>query len=227
MDCIKSDYLGKMNNIFSRYAGTHAPQIPVISTCRQEKFVDVFSASYFWDNCRNAVLFNDAISLSLESLNSSPIFLEISCHPVLSSSIMARGVPENRVLCPMHRISTKKTLSVRSNEPGVFLDTLGRLSLLGLNSMDLSGLYGFSAFKSKLINHPLTARVIPPPKSHTLLPVPTATNNRPLSSANLGINRNSHPYLAEHVVNGVLSYRDAQSLLTLHQASQFFLQLGL
>ncbi|KAJ7909504.1 hypothetical protein B0H13DRAFT_2272842 [Mycena leptocephala] len=167
MDCIKGDYLEKMNNIFSRYAGTHAPQIPVISTCRQEKFVDVFSASYFWDNCRNAVLFNDAISLSLESLNSSPIFLEISCHPVLSSSIMARGVPENRVLCPMHRISPKKTLSVRSNEPGVFLDTLGRLSLLGLNSMDLSGLYGFSAFKSKLINHPLTARVIPR-RNHTL-----------------------------------------------------------
>jgi acyl transferase domain-containing protein len=190
-----------MNDIFARYPGAHAPRIPVLSTCRKEKFVDAFTPSYFWDNCRNAVLFSDAISHSHAS--SSPIFLEISCHPVLSSYILARGVPDNRVLCPMRRISAK-TPSSSSNEPGIFLDALGRLSLLGCNALDLSGLYGFSAFKSKLIEHPLTARVIPPPKSvSTRRLQSTPDSSGPLASSTLRINKTSHPDLAEHVINGI------------------------
>ncbi|KAF7348045.1 Polyketide synthase [Mycena sanguinolenta] len=203
MDCIQDDYLARMESIFTRYPGPHTPQIPVLSTCRTERFVEAFTPQYFWDNCRNAVLFSDAITHSLESSPFSPIFLEISCHPVLSSSILARGVADNRVLCPMRRISAKKTpVAASSNEPVVFLETLGRLSLLGVNSLDLSGLYGFSAFKSKLIGHPLTARVISPPKSHSPFHRFTSDNKGPLSSSNLRISRSSHPDMAQHIING-------------------------
>ncbi|KAJ7484906.1 hypothetical protein B0H11DRAFT_1163748 [Mycena galericulata] len=138
MDCVKEDYLAKMADIFTRYPGSHIPSIPVYSTCREEQLVEAFTPSYFWDNCRNAVLFSKAIS---HLLASSPVFLEISCHAVLSSSVLAWGVPDNQVLCPMRRISPKKAPSVSSTEPEVFLDTLGSLSLLGLNSLDLSALY--------------------------------------------------------------------------------------
>ncbi|KAF7358399.1 Polyketide synthase [Mycena venus] len=200
MDYIKDDYLARMHDIFARYPGLHTPEIPVFSTCRDQKRLERFTAEYFWDNCRNAVQFSKAVS---HALPSSPVFLEISCHPVLASSVVAHGVPDSRVLCPMRRISSKKSPSSPSSEPEIFLDTMGRLSLLGFNSLDLSGLYGFSALDSTLINHPLISRVIPPPK---LLSSQLATslpgNNRPLSCANLKINKTTHPDLAEHVING-------------------------
>ncbi|KAJ6611341.1 hypothetical protein B0H10DRAFT_369055 [Mycena sp. CBHHK59/15] len=199
MNSIKDDFLARMDAIFARYPGSHAPRIPVYSTSREDDF-DVFTASYFWNNCRNAVLFSKAISKSLAS--SSPVFLEISCHAVLSPSILAQEVPASRVLCPMRRVSAKKGPSTASTEPEIFLDTLGRLSLLGLNSLDLSGLYGSSSFTSKLIEHPLAVRTIPPPKSLSPLLRSTASNNGPLSSSKLLINETSHPDLAEHVVDG-------------------------
>ncbi|KAF7341189.1 Polyketide synthase [Mycena venus] len=200
MDCIKKDFLARMDDIFARHA-SHAPRIPVYSTCHKEKFVEAFTASYFWDNCRNPVLFSKAIS---DLLPSSPVFVEISCHPVLSSSILSWGVPLSRVLCPMRRVATDKAHGISSTEPEVFLDTLGRLSLLGSNSLDLSGLYGPSTFKSKLIVHPLAIRNIPPPKSLSLqLRSSTADNSGPLSSSNLRITHNSHPDLAEHIIDGV------------------------
>jgi acyl transferase domain-containing protein len=203
MDDIKIDYYARMNDIFSRYPGPHAPRIRVFSTCQEQMLVDMFTARYFWDNCRNPVQFNNAVS---HSLPSSPVFIEISCHPVLSSSILARGVPDARVLCPMRRISVKKAPHALSNEPEIFLDTLGRCSLAGINSLDLSGLYGFSALKAKFIDHPLTPRVISPPKSFIPQHIPSAPgNDGPLSCSNLRINHNTHPDLAEHVINGELA----------------------
>ncbi|KAJ6452141.1 thiolase-like protein, partial [Mycena vitilis] len=199
LDKTKRDHFTRMNDIFARYPGSHTPCIPVFSTCQDQKFVESFSADYFWDNCRGAVRFSNAISHAIES---SPVCLEISCHPVLSSSILAHGVADTRVLCPMHRSSTKPGAAA-AKEPAVFLDTVGRLSLLGINSVDLSGLYGFSALKSKLTEHPLTARVIPPPKtwaSH--LNSTVSGSSRPLSSSSLRINTTTHPDLAEHVING-------------------------
>jgi hypothetical protein len=104
------------------------------------------------------------------------------------------------VLCPMRRISATKSPTASATEPEVFLDTLGRLSLLGFNSLDLSGLYGPSIFKSKLIDHPLAVRAILPPKS--LSPRETGVSAGPLSFPNLQISATSHPELAEHVING-------------------------
>ncbi|KAF8179325.1 hypothetical protein K438DRAFT_1977387 [Mycena galopus ATCC 62051] len=200
MDGIKSNYLAKMNDIFARYPGSHVPKIPVYSTCRADQFVDAFTPSYFWDNCRKPVLFSKAVS---DSLSASPIFLEVACHPVLASFILAWGVEDSRVLCPMRRSSEKTRPSPSSNESTLFLTTLGRLSLLGSNSLDLSGLYGASACKSKLVEHPLTLRTISSPKV-----LSSQGNIRmmeglgPLSSANLRMNKITHPTLAEHVING-------------------------
>ncbi|KAJ7364509.1 hypothetical protein DFH08DRAFT_1073196 [Mycena albidolilacea] len=198
MDCIKADYLSRMRSIFERYPGTHAPTIPVFSTCRDRMLVDSFTPEYFWDNCRNGVQFCGAISSILA--DSSPIFLEISCHSVLAASVMAQGVPETRILCPMRRPSTKKSTSGVSDEQLVFSSALGRLSLLGYNALDLSGLYGASTYKPESIKHPLAARVISAPP-------PTLVNTvhsdfGPLSLPNLELSQTSHPDLAQHVVYG-------------------------
>ncbi|KAJ7757228.1 thiolase-like protein [Mycena maculata] len=200
MDGIKSNYLAKMNDIFARYPGSHVPKIPVYSTCRADQFVDAFTPSYFWDNCRKPVLFSKAVS---DSLSASPIFLEVACHPVLASFILAWGVVDSRVLCTMRRPSGKMRPSVSSNESTLFLTTLGRLSLLGSNSLDLSGLYGASACKSKLVEHPLAPRTIPSPKILSSEGNIRMMEGRgPLSSANLRMNKVTHPTLAEHVING-------------------------
>jgi hypothetical protein len=193
-----------MDDIFARYPGSHAPHIPVYSTCREGQLVEAFNSSYFWDNCRNAVFFGKAVSDCLAV--SAPLFLEISCHAVLSASILAHGVPVDRVVCPMRRISAINKSSEALTEPEVFLNALGRLSLLGLNSLDLSALYGLATLKSKLIEHPLVARTIPAPKSL----VPNVRRNHglshgPLSSSSIRIDKTTHPDLAEHIINGTES----------------------
>ncbi|KAF8209856.1 hypothetical protein K438DRAFT_2058946 [Mycena galopus ATCC 62051] len=66
MDPIKDVDLAKINDNFSRYPESHALKIPVFSTCKDEPFIETFSSSYFWDNCRNSVLFSDAVSAVLE-----------------------------------------------------------------------------------------------------------------------------------------------------------------
>ncbi|KAJ7776328.1 hypothetical protein B0H16DRAFT_1879673 [Mycena metata] len=196
VDCIKEDFLSRMNLIFDRYTGSHSPRIPVYSTCHENQLVDFFDAHYFWDNCRNTVLFDKAIS---HSLSASPVFLEISCHPVLSPYIFAHGVDENRVFCPMQKIAGKRAPATiaTTTESQLFLATLGRLSLLGINSLDLSGLYGGSASKSKFMDHPLAVRSIPEAKS---LPNPKAQSvSQGIQPGGLRINL---PTLAEHVING-------------------------
>ncbi|KAJ7195057.1 hypothetical protein GGX14DRAFT_677404 [Mycena pura] len=200
MDAIKSDYLARMTDIFARYPGSHVPKIPVYATCREDRFVDAFSPSYFWDNCRHPVLFDKAVS---DMQSASPIFMEVACHPVLAPFILAQGAVDSRVLCPMRRASGKTKPSVSLNESTLFLTTLGRLSLLGSNSLDLSGLYGASAYKSKLVEHILTPRAIPSPKVLSSQGNIRMMEGRgPLSSANLRMNNDTHPTLGEHVING-------------------------
>ncbi|KAJ7248052.1 hypothetical protein C8J57DRAFT_1475664 [Mycena rebaudengoi] len=201
MDPIQYEYMRRMHAIFERYPGSHVPAIPVLSTCRTNKFVADFTPEYFWDNCRNPVLFSKAVN---DALMSSPVFFEIAPHPVFSSSILAHGVSDLNVLCPMRRASRKASLSVSispRSEPEIFLDTLGSLSLLGLNSIDLTNLYGVQAVSSELIDYPLVAREIPPP-----LPAKSfqrsASTAGPLSGSILKMNMSTHPDLAEHVLGG-------------------------
>ncbi|KAJ7440955.1 hypothetical protein FB451DRAFT_1442691, partial [Mycena latifolia] len=206
MDKIKDDYLSRMIDIFDRYPGPHIPDLPVFSTCSGETLVHEFSASYFWDNCRNPVLFSPAISNLLKfhaSIGSTPVvFLEISCHAVLSSSILRHGVSEKLVLCPMRRLSPTNPNQRSVNEQTLFTETLARITLLGYNSCDISGLYGPSVFKPVFIDHPLVSRSIPLPKTHFSSERRDKSVNGPLSAANLSITERTHPLLAQHIING-------------------------
>ncbi|KAJ7780984.1 hypothetical protein B0H16DRAFT_1299265, partial [Mycena metata] len=202
MDLIRDDYTTRMADIFSRYPGPHTPRIPVFSSCRRGQLVADFTPDYFWENCRNEVLFSDAVTKILDS-HSTPIFLEICCHPVLASSLSAHGIPEERSLCPMRRSSVTKP-AAPSGEITLFLETIGRLSLLGINSIDLTNLYGRGAspMESKLVEHPLARRQISPPRLRGPPRVRGALRTAPLAPARLSINTKTHPDLAEHVING-------------------------
>ncbi|KAJ7214322.1 hypothetical protein GGX14DRAFT_550479 [Mycena pura] len=204
MDPIRNMYQEKMRDIWAGYLGAHIPSVPVLSTCRQDvttenAFVNEFTPEYLWDNARNAVQFS---AVALHSLTSHPnaIYVEISSHPVLSSSIIAHGVQESQVLCPMRRSSKRNP----TNEFRALLEFIGKLSLLGVNTIDLSGFYGelTAPLYNKAVEHPLKPRTIPPPKyltsSHS---TPGGDFHGPLATGCLKLNQSTHPDLAQHIIN--------------------------
>ncbi|KAJ6555282.1 hypothetical protein B0H10DRAFT_2201676 [Mycena sp. CBHHK59/15] len=205
MNQIKADYMTRMREIFARYPGPHTPTVPVFSTCTDLTLVREFSSSYFWDNCRNPVRFSPAVSNLLDfhaNVDSNPlIFLEISCHAVLSSLIYPHRVSEQSVLCPMRRPSAKSPEEAASAEPTVFTETLARIIVLGYNSCDLGGLYGTSVYKPSFIKHPWVFRTIASPNTHFSDVRSTNQINQSLST-NISMNELTQPLLAQHVING-------------------------
>ncbi|KAF7371227.1 Polyketide synthase [Mycena sanguinolenta] len=201
MDKIKEDYMARMIDIFTRYPGQHIPKVPVFSTCTGQVRVEEFSPSYFWDNCRNPVLFSAAITSLLDfhgDAGARPIFLEISCHPVLSSLICSHNVPTKSVLCPMRRVSRR---TVDLEETTQFMESLAQITLLGYNSCDFGGVYGPSDFKASFMDHPWVYRPIPAPLFHFSDVQSRCSVNGPLSTS-VTLNERTHPLLAEHVIDG-------------------------
>lgn len=202
MECIKQDYMTRMDHIFARYPGPHRPVIPVFSTCTGLVLVEEFTPDYFWQNCRNSVLFDNAISSILASSLLVPVFVEISPHHVLSTSILAHGVPQDHVLCPMRRPSSVELRADSYMEGVAVTEMLAKLSILGCNALDLSNFYGVTPRPLSLIHHKLNPRVHPAPKPRPLAhskPIPTSG---PLSSPTLNINSDTHSVLAQHIING-------------------------
>ncbi|KAJ7690500.1 acyl transferase domain-containing protein [Mycena rosella] len=207
MDRIKDDYMSRMIKNFNHYPGPRIPTIPVFSPSSGQVLVGEFTPSYFWDNCRKCVLFSSAISNLLDfhspgTDSSTIVVLEISCHPVLSSSIQQHGAPEKSVLCPMRRSSANTEAPQSPNEPILFAETLAQITLLGYNSCDLSGLYGATSFKPSFLDHPFATRSVPSPKMQFTRNRGDTMVNSPLSMDHLLINERTHPTLAQHVING-------------------------
>ncbi|KAJ6492293.1 hypothetical protein C8R45DRAFT_1137473 [Mycena sanguinolenta] len=201
MDRIKEDYMARMTDIFTRYPGPHIPKVPVFSTCTGQVLVDEFSPSYFWANCRNPVLFGAAITnltVFHGGTASSVVFLEISCHPVLSSLISSHTVPTKSVLCPMRRITRGEA---RFDEATQFMETLAQITLLGYNACEFSGVYGSSDYSQPFMDHPWVYRPIPGPLVHFSDLQPHSRLNGPLSTS-ITLNERTHPLLAEHVIGG-------------------------
>ena len=231
MDPIRNMYQEKMRDIWARYPATHTSSVPVLSTCRQDvspenAFVNEFTPEYLWDNARNAVQFS---AVAVHSLTSHPnaVYVEISSHPVLSSSIIAHGIQESHVLCPMRRSSKRNP----TNEFHALLEFIGRLSLLGVNTIDLTGFYGQLAapLYNKAVEHPLKPRTIPSPKylasSHS---TPGGDFHGPLATTCLKLNQSTYPDLAQHIINGSVLFTPTRyALTTLTQMNQSFPLLDL
>ncbi|KAJ7664517.1 hypothetical protein DFH06DRAFT_985983, partial [Mycena polygramma] len=201
MDVIQEDYMARMEDIWARYPGKHVPKIPVFSTCTDETVVAEFTPTYFWNNCRNAVRFDSAVASILQSHPDS-VFVEISCHAVLASSILAQpGVHEANVLCPMTRQTAMPTEVEWDPELALLTTTLARLALLGYNGCDFTPIYGSSAFKPGWVSHPFVERSVLPPSSHSSR---TKSRLRAISSSPLlgHVSELTHPMLAQHVING-------------------------
>jgi acyl transferase domain-containing protein len=195
MENCREEYLLGLQDIFSRHEGTHKPLLPTYTSVggHHEKLIEKFTPDYLWSNVRKHVAFHQAIA-SIVKDHPSSVFVEISPHPALSPYISAL-TPSSVVTCPMRRLS-KKTVT----ESIAFLETLGILSTNGVNSIDLTSLYGRASRDPVYdIQYPFIARHFPlridGPRELTSL------GGGP-NSKRLKITAKTHPDLAEHVING-------------------------
>ena len=189
-------YRDGVQGVFGRYPGPHVPVIPCYSTVAEHgRFIYEFTPEYMWNNVRRPVHFHQAISAVLRDTPDAA-FVEISPHPALSSYVSSLAVSPNATICPMRRPANNSPTPV---ELATFYSSLGTLATLGINSIDLTSLYGpASRDPAYNIPYPFTRRTFPlrvdGPRE-----VPLIKGGYSLLSK---MNAKTFPDLAEHVING-------------------------
>jgi acyl transferase domain-containing protein len=197
MDRCREIYLDSVRKVFERYPGAHVPVVPCYSTVAcHGKFIHEFTPEYMWNNVRRPVHFHQAISAMLRD-TLGVVFVEISPHPALSAYISNISASQSTTICPMRRPSTED--SPASVELSAFFSSLGGLVTQGVNSIDLTTLYGRASRDPAYdIPYPFTLRTFPlridGPREAPLI--------KGGYSLSLKMNANTFPDLAEHVVNG-------------------------
>lgn len=201
-DC-RTDYLEGMTEAFIRHAsGDNTPKIVAYSCQTGQRWDAPFTPEYVWASARAPVKFGEAISKILADNRDTPVFLEISPHPALSSYLAAIGVNEERILCPMHRI---KKPSSSFDEPRHLLQTIGKLTLLGFNAIYFEVLNQINTLKTRtpLPPYPFLPHHVPIyPESSRLLAKQFRNYHGLLNYEFMVINASTHPDLAQHVING-------------------------
>jgi len=189
-------YCDGVRKVFGRYPGPHVPAIPCYSAVADHgKSIHEFTPEYMWNNIRRPVHFHQAISAILQDTPDA-IFVEISPHPALSSYVSSLGVSPNAMICPMRRPAKNSPAPV---ELATFYSSLGVLVTLGVNSIDLTTLYGRASRDPAYdIPYPFTRRVFPlrvdGPREASIV--------KGGYSLLLKMNAKTFPDLAEHVING-------------------------
>jgi len=196
MDHCYETYLDGVRKVFSRYPGSHVPVTPCYSTVADHaEFIHEFTPEYMWSNIRRPVHFHQAISAMLRDIPDAA-FVEISPHPALSPYVSSVGVSPSAMICPMRRPAKNSSTPV---ELTTFYSSLGALVTLGVNSIDLTTLYGRASRDPAYdIPYPFTRRAFPLRVDGPREAAPTEAG----CSLLLKMNAKTFPDLAEHVING-------------------------
>jgi acyl transferase domain-containing protein len=197
MEVCRDEFFEGVQDIFSRYEGSHVPKIPTYSSVAgQERLIKEFTPAYLWSNVKSPVHFHQAVSSILKETGTGAAFVEISPHPVLSNYITALE-PTLIVACPMRRPS--KNASGSNVELAAFSGAIGRLITLGIDTVDLTPLYGrASRDRAYDIPYPFTTRHFP---LRVDGPRQVQSSSGPCSLRQK-MNARTHSDLAQHVING-------------------------
>ncbi|KAG2139356.1 hypothetical protein DEU56DRAFT_980346 [Suillus clintonianus] len=195
MEACRDEFMRLVTDIFDRYP-SQPPQIPTYSTeCGMLKH-DRFSAEYYWSTTRGPVQFIGAIQRMIHDMG-SPNYLEIGPHPALASYLVTLGGEKATVVCPLRRPKANQ------GEVVSFLHALGKLAIAGHCCIDFNILNGCTAADvAKLPAYPFSRKKVP------LYPITSDIKrirqhrNGPLNYSQLRINSVTHPYLAQHVIQG-------------------------
>lgn len=197
IEICREEFFRGMEDIFSRHPGSHVPTTPTYSSVAGEKkLIEEFTPGYFWNNARYPVHFHQAISSILEDFSPEAAFVEVSPHPALSSYITALE-PSTTVTCPMRRPS--KNVPNSKVEVLAFAEALGQMITIGINTVDLTPLYGrASRNKEYEIPYPFTTRHFPlrldGPREVVSASGPCSLRQK--------MNFKTHSDLADHIING-------------------------
>lgn len=186
----EEEYNRSVKEVFSKH-GVELPRVKTYSTVTGDVYDSIFTPSYFWQNAASPVLFTSAVSSILRDAPSAA-FIEIGPHPALLSYIDSISGGEASVMGVAHRTNSENT---------VLLQALGKLTVLGHNSVDFNQLN--STPKSTKLDVPLP----PYPFHRKDLPYfsgsmvnTTASSNRPLLSDQLISDAMSSPQLTDHYI---------------------------
>lgn len=202
MEQCRASYRGAVEDVFALFPGTYSPTTTTFSTLTGEKWVDPFTADYFWETTRKPVKFTQAMS---SVLNEAPnaTFIEISPHPVLSGYIASHGTQSGAVVCPMRRSKKDRSKYV---EAKTFLEAVGGLVNRGYSSIDFSALNGVKVLNTEDLDlpvYPFARKHVPfLPDATGILSRQLEKKNLPLGGPNFRINFETHPILAQHIIKG-------------------------
>ncbi|KAJ7191756.1 hypothetical protein B0H12DRAFT_1246247 [Mycena haematopus] len=196
----KARYLEEMEIAFSRHPGSHAPTVPTYSTQTGARWTSEFTPEYMWTNGRVPVKFEQTVTSAVKEMPEA-IFIEMGPHPALSSYISGMGAKPDKVLCPMRR--TKNITEF--NEISDFLLALGNLCSLGVNTIDFHAVNGTHSLQISrpLPAYPLAPKPMPIYSENSRLAVKQKrTRKGPLNHESFAMNAQTHPDLAQHIING-------------------------
>lgn len=195
MEICKEKYLSGIAEVFSRYPQHCVPTIPTFSTVAgHDEMISEFTPDYFWQNMRSPVIFQQTVETIVEEYPDAT-FIEISPHPVLSSYIFASA--QREAVCPMRR---EKDGSASDLELLALKKAIGSLFISGVNSIDLTALYGpASRDLAYQIPYPFTARHFPMRIDGPRIDGHSSSDG---SALRLKMNSKLFPDLAQHVING-------------------------
>lgn len=200
METCRASYNDRVSAVFNRYPDSHFSEtsITAFSTLTGGKWIEAFSADYFWNNARSPVLFAEALN-SVKECMPDATFIEISPHPVLSQYLLGSGILPDSIFCPMQRSKAEGEW----NEYKCFLETVGGLVVLGYD-VDFLKLNQTTSFPRSCASfpYPFAKKSIPfHSESSALIRHQFETRNGPLNFSGLRVSTLTYPDLAEHVIN--------------------------
>ncbi|KAF8151220.1 hypothetical protein K438DRAFT_1988215 [Mycena galopus ATCC 62051] len=201
MDACRDKYDALVADVFNHH-DTRAATTPVISTLTGTPLTSPPGPEYFWRNARNPVLFTQALEAASTAYPDA-IFIEISPHPVLSSYIadtVTMGDPSRVIACARRARTAQVELST-------FLDSLGRLITLGVNSIDFNRVHTLKKAigpdsRIPYPEYPFSRKSFPLYPEAPGIQKQFESHLGPLNHRYLHINRDTHPSLAQHIVRG-------------------------
>ncbi|CCM00451.1 uncharacterized protein FIBRA_02483 [Fibroporia radiculosa] len=206
VDPCEDTYRRELAAIFSAHPGDHSPVIPTMSTVTGEFVSEPYTIDYLWKNLRLPVLFSTAIPKMKDCYGDLVTFVELSPHPVLSQYIKAMGAHDSMGTGsrPPSLRHTKVSTGAKT-ELHTLLDTIGRLLLCGINSIDFSMLNAYPSESLPVVEYPfnkkrwLCANAVVKPASYQrwLLPPTRALNS---SRLRVGPN-NPESWMSQHVID--------------------------
>lgn len=202
LDRCRPNYEALVGRTFANHPShTYIPRTRTLSTLTGLEKTEPFTAEYFWSSSRSQVKFSQSLS-HIAGECDDPTFIEIGPHPVLSSYIEASGFSASSIISPMRRPSKHKSYG----EENTVVAALAKLFMRGHNN-------ALFCQPIDALSHSLSRRLPPYPfskKDIQVFPDTSAFLARQmngvegrLSGPNLKINVQTHPIIAQHVINGV------------------------